>query len=134
MSRVDAQCGDYGNKHIKHALFQFTPWNLTPVVKITEGHAKAILSVENPEKQRALFELIIKNHLTVRQVEGKTQEISVRGYKRSTHQDPELKEIEDRLVGILGTKVKLSKSGDGGKIIIEYYSKEELENLINKFS
>ncbi|MCX6763430.1 MAG: ParB/RepB/Spo0J family partition protein [Candidatus Moranbacteria bacterium] len=100
--------------------------------KITEGHAKAILAIENPEKQRALFELILKNHLTVRQVESKTQEISVRAYKRLAHQDPELKAIEDKLVGLLGTKVKLSKSGDGGKIIIEYYSQEELGSILDK--
>jgi ParB family chromosome partitioning protein len=100
--------------------------------KITEGHAKAILAVSDPEKQRALFEMIIKDKLTVRQVEGKTREISVRKHKRLINVDPEIKAVEDKLVGALGTKVKLNQSGQGGKIIIEFYSKEELNSLIEK--
>lgn len=100
--------------------------------KITEGHAKAILAIENPEKQRALFEMIIKNNLTVRQTEDKTKEISVKTHKRSISVDPEIKRIEEMLSGTLGTKVKVSKSGDGGKITIDYYSKEELDNILSK--
>lgn len=100
--------------------------------KITEGHAKAILAIDNPEKQRALFELILKNSLTVRQTENKTKEISVRTHKRVINVDPEMKSIEDRLAGMLGTRVKLSKSGGGGRIIIEYYSEEELDGILKK--
>jgi len=100
--------------------------------KITEGHAKAILAIENPEKQRALFEMIVKNNLTVRQTEDKTKEISVKTHKRVISIDPEIKRIEEILSGALGTKVKVSKSGTGGKIMIEYYSKEELNNILSK--
>jgi ParB family chromosome partitioning protein len=101
-------------------------------MKITEGHAKAILAIENPEKQRAMYELILKNSLTVRQTEDKTKEISVKTHTRQISIDPELKRIEDLLTGTLGTKVKLSKTGDGGKITIEYYSKEELNSILSK--
>lgn len=97
---------------------------------ITEGHAKAILSVDNPEKQRALFEMILKNKLTVRQLEDKTKEISVRSHKRSIAVDLETKNLEDQLSEKLKTKVKISKAGTGGKIIIEYYSPEELEGIL----
>lgn len=100
--------------------------------KITEGHAKAILALENQEKQRALFELIMKNKLTVRQTENKTKEVSVRSHTRTVNVDPELKDLENKLTGILGTRVKVSRSGGGGKIVIEYYSKEELNNILNK--
>lgn len=100
--------------------------------KITEGHAKAILAIPDPEKQKALFELILKNNLTVRQTESKTREISIRPHKRIVSQDPEFKEIEEKLVRKLGTKIKLSKSGQGGKIIIEFYSREELNSLVEK--
>jgi len=100
--------------------------------QITEGHAKAILAIENPEKQRGLFDLIMKNNLTVRQTEDKTKEISVRTHKRTINISPEIKAAEEKLAGALGTKVKLSKSGEGGKITIEYYSREELDNLIAK--
>lgn len=100
--------------------------------KITEGHAKLLLAIPNPEKQRAFYDLIIKNSLTVRQTEEKVKEVSVRTHKRSVTVDPEMKSIEDELAGVLGTKVKLSKSGSGGKIVIEYYSKEELNNILGK--
>jgi len=100
--------------------------------KITEGHAKAILAIENPEKQRALFEMIMKNSLTVRQTEDKTKEISVKTHTRHIAVDPEIKRIEDLLARTLGTKVKLSKSGTGGKIIVDYYSPEELNNILSK--
>jgi len=100
--------------------------------KITEGHAKAILAIENPEKQRALFEMILKNSLTVRQTEEKTKEISVKTHTRHVAVDPEIKRIEDILAGTLGTKVKVSKSGTGGKIMIDYYSQEELNNILSK--
>lgn len=102
--------------------------------KITEGHAKAILALENPEKQRALFEMILKDNLTVRQTENKTKEVSVRTHKRLVSIDPAIKNIEDKLTGVLGTRVKLAKSGGGGKIIIEYYSEEELNNILSKIS
>lgn len=102
--------------------------------QINEGHAKAILALENPEKQRALFDLIIKNGMNVRQAEEKTKEVSVRTHKRVINVDPENKEIEDKLSSFLGTKVKLSKSKMGGKITIDYYSKEELNNLLQKIS
>ena len=100
--------------------------------KITEGHAKAILAIENPEKQRALFEMILKNNLTVRQTEDKTKEVSVKTHKRIISVDPETKAMEDDLSSKLGTKVKLAKAGSGGKIVIDYYSQEELNNILSK--
>ncbi|HBI34168.1 MAG TPA: chromosome partitioning protein ParB [Candidatus Moranbacteria bacterium] len=100
--------------------------------KITEGHAKTILSLDNPEKQRALYELILKSNLTVRQAEEKTKEVSVKSYNRSKSIDPEVKKLEEELVGMLGTKVRVNKSGDGGKIVIEYYSREDLDSLLEK--
>lgn len=102
--------------------------------KITEGHAKAILAIESPEKQTALFEMIIKNKLNVRQVEDKAKEISVKSHKRVVSKDPEIQDLENRLVEKLGTKVNITKSGSGGKIVIEYYSKEELESLLSKIN
>lgn len=100
--------------------------------EISEGHAKAILALPNQEKQRALFELIKKNGLTVRQVEEKAKEVSVKSHTRMVNVDPEMRELENKLMGIFGTKVKMAKSGRGGKIIIEYYSKEELDGILGR--
>jgi ParB family chromosome partitioning protein len=103
--------------------------------KISEGHARTILAIENPEKQRALFEMILKENLTVRQAEDKAREVTVNTHKRriSAAADPYLKEKEDQIAQALGTKVTIKKSGGGGKIIVDYYSEEELENISNRF-
>lgn len=104
------------------------------VGKISEGHCKLLLAIPNPERQRAFYEMILKNNLTVRQTEDKTKEISVRTHKRTLHIDPAVKQIEDELSQKLGTKVKLTKSGNGGRIIVEYYSQEELNNILGKIN
>lgn len=105
--------------------------------KITEGHARSILAIENLEKQRALFELILKDNLTVRQTEDKVREVTVSTHKRRIGpaiQNPEFKEKEEKIAASLGTKVSIKKSGGGGKIIIEFYSPEELESISQKIS
>ena len=100
--------------------------------KITEGHAKLLLAIPNPEKQRAFYEMILKDKLTVRQTESLTGEISVRTHKRKITIDPEMKNREEEISSVLGTKVKIKKSGTGGRIVIEYYSQEELDGILGK--
>jgi len=100
--------------------------------KITEGHAKLLLAIPNPEKQRAFYEMILKDKLTVRQTEEKTKEVSVRPHKRKVAVDPEIKSKEDEISAALGTKVKIKKSGAGGRIVIDYYSSEELNAILEK--
>ncbi len=102
--------------------------------KISEGHAKALLSLDNPEKQRALFEMIMTNNLTVREAEAKAREVSVHAHKRIVSVDPAIQEKETRLTEIFGTKVKISKAGKGGKIVIEYYGEEDLTHLMDRLS
>jgi len=104
--------------------------------KITEGHARSILAIENTEKQRALFELILKDNLTVRQAEEKVKEVTVSTHTRrlgSTGVSP-FKEEEEKIAASLGTKVAIKKSGNGGKIVIDFYSREELGNILSKIS
>lgn len=103
--------------------------------KISEGHAKALLSIENPEKQRALFELILKDELTVRETEDKAREVSVRSHLRTAREKaPELAAKEEWLTEQLGTKVKIQSKGKGGKITIEYYSNEELNGILGRLA
>lgn len=103
--------------------------------KISEGHARAILAIENQEKQRAMFDLIIKENLSVRQVENKVKEISVASHtRRLKADDPQIKNWENQLEEVLKTKVKVKKGRVGGQIQIEYYSKEEFDNLYNKLT
>jgi len=103
--------------------------------KITEGHARAILGIENPEKQRALYELILKNNLNVRATENKVKEVTVHTYKRKTSKqtDPHIQGIEDKIQQKLGTKVKINKKNGSGKIIIDFFSEEEFEKIVKTF-
>ena len=103
-------------------------------MRISEGHAKALLSLDNPEKQRALFELIIAHGLTVRETEARAREASSHPVRRRLPLDPALKEREERLMEIFGTKVKINKVGKGGKIVIEYYGEEDLTHLMNRLT
>lgn len=100
--------------------------------KITEGHARAILGLDNPEKQRALYELILKNNLTVRAVEDKVREITVHTHKRKTlkQANPYIQDLEDNIQQKLGTKVKIKKKGTTGKITIDFYSEEEFKKVV----
>ncbi|MDD3190263.1 MAG: ParB/RepB/Spo0J family partition protein [Candidatus Pacebacteria bacterium] len=99
--------------------------------KITEGHARAILGLENPEKQRALYELIIKNKLTVRDVENKVREITVPGHKRvlSQEKNAEMQDLENEMQERLGTKIQIKKKGGIGKLIIDFFSEEEFDKI-----
>jgi ParB family transcriptional regulator, chromosome partitioning protein len=103
--------------------------------KISEGHAKALLGIENKEKQRAIFELILSEELTVRETENRVRSVSVKAHTRI--QKPEqimLNAKADELTELLGTKVKINPNGKGGRVILEYYSEEELGSLLGKLS
>lgn len=101
--------------------------------KISEGHAKALLAIENPEKQRAVFDLIIKEELTVRETELKVRSTMVGSHVRSSVVlQPEILSRTEHLTELLGTKVKIAPSGKGGKIMIEYYSSEDLDGLLRR--
>jgi ParB family transcriptional regulator, chromosome partitioning protein len=103
--------------------------------KITEGHARSILAIENPEKQRALFEIILKDNLTVRQTEEKVKEVTVGTHQRKIGSNVSPFQIEEEIfAGKLGTKVVIKKAGNGGKIIIDFYSKEELDGISRKIT
>lgn len=101
--------------------------------KITEGHAKAILALDDNQKRIALLDMIIKGGLTVRQAEKKTQELDSYKKKKTSNVDPKIRELEGKLTEKLGTRVKLKKSGEeGGKIIIDFYSEEELDGIMDR--
>jgi ParB family chromosome partitioning protein len=104
---------------------------------ISEGHGRGILGVSGMEKQLALLDLVIAENMTVRQVEEKAREIMQRPKMvkaPKTNSDPESAALENELRGKLGTKVKVSRSGESGKIMIEFFSKEELDNFMDKVS
>lgn len=102
---------------------------------ITEGHARSILAISNPEKQRALFNLIVRENLTVRQTEDKAREVATgTRVPKKRHVDPDIQKYEEQLSQAFGTKVRIKKSKTGGQIIINYYSDEEFNTLLTTLS
>lgn len=100
--------------------------------KISEGHGKAILALDN-NQQLALMNEIISKNLSVRAAESLGRQIKgVVKRVRGGALDPEAKEWESRLEEFLGTRVKLAKSGGRGNILIEFYSPEELNSILDK--
>ncbi len=102
--------------------------------KISEGHARAILGLAGNERQLALFKMILDQSLNVRQVEAKVRELMARPRLEAAGPDPRTMALETELRNKLGTKVKIEKKGRGGKIMIEFFSEEELDDLMDKIS
>jgi ParB family chromosome partitioning protein len=100
---------------------------------ISEGHARALLGLASPQAQSAALQSVIRNELNVRQTEELVRRFSGIKPKVETSKPgktPEIKALEERLRGGLGTKVSLNPSSKGGTITIHYYSEEELDALI----
>lgn len=100
---------------------------------LTMGHAKAILSIERSRDQIEAAAIIVKKGLSVREAEalasrlkGSTKE------KKANRTNNELKGVEDRLKRALGTKVSIMPRSKGGRIVIDYYSGDELDRIIDK--
>lgn len=104
--------------------------------KISSGHARALLALEDSEAQYQTAKKIVLENLSVRDVEKLVKMMS-RPEKKKHPKDngPDVnliyRQIEDRLKSVMGTKVVINrKDKNKGRIEIEYYSQEELERLI----
>jgi ParB family chromosome partitioning protein len=100
--------------------------------KITVGHAKSILSLDTPSEQLNLFKKILENNLNVREVEKGVRKIQIKKGRFKDKKTPLLLSKEETLRNYLGTKVEVKKKGDSGKIIIYFYSDEELNSIFRK--
>lgn len=103
--------------------------------KISEGHARSLLAINDPEKQKYLFEKILRENLTVRQTEKHVKETLVSAHTRKIQKqefDPQTNAIEEDLKTYLGTKVYIKKNGLKGQLVIEFYSPEELGEILKK--
>ena len=99
---------------------------------LSSGHARAIVSAGSIARQMEIAEAAVKNGLSVRQIEKMAQEKkSSAGSKAKPRQkNADVKRVEDDLKDVLGTKVTLNQKGKKGKVEIEFYSREDLERLI----
>ncbi len=100
--------------------------------KLTSGHGKALLGIEDKEDQYNAAMRIINLGLNVRETEAEVKNAKTRPKKKMFKaKQPYLQEIEDNLMSSLGTKVYLNPGRKRGKIEIEYYGDEDLERLID---
>lgn len=103
--------------------------------KISFGHAKAILSLKTEEEQLKLFKNILLNNLSVRDSESGAKSVKVKKHLRSFNQKtPLILDYEERLAQSLGTKVEIKKTGKTGKVIVDFFSEEELGNIMEVIS
>lgn len=102
--------------------------------ELTEGHARALLTLKDADEQRKLAQQIIHRGLTVRQAEDMVRQ------KRNQPPDPppqrasrektsDTSAVEEQFRRALGTKVQLKRGRRGGRLIIHFYSEEELQGL-----
>lgn len=96
--------------------------------KINESQARTLLAVSDLNQQQILFQELISKNLSVRDLREKikTEESD------NKPEDPEKTLLENQLEEVLGARVKISKNQNKGKIIIKFFSPEELDSIIKK--
>jgi len=97
--------------------------------KITMGHARALLALEDQESMTSLAREIVHNGLTVRDVERMISGGKKRPAARSPEPDADLRAVEDDLVRALGTKVSIAGNRTKGIIKISYFSLDDLNRI-----
>lgn len=107
--------------------------------EISMGHARALINVDHPDKQLYIFNEIKSRQLSVRQTEELVRKFykASPGVKNSSKPSlaPAFRQIEDNLASQFSIKVKLNHNKKGyGTISFEYYSLEELNNLLKKLN
>ena len=101
--------------------------------KLTVGKAKAILSLSDPRDQMRVFRDALGEELNVQDVERRVAG-SGKSRKGSVRRDPNLAAQEALVEERLGTKVRITRRGEKGAIVIEYYSQEELKRLLQELT
>jgi ParB family chromosome partitioning protein len=100
--------------------------------RISGAHARALLPLPTPESQRAVMQTIVKNDLSVRQVEALVKKMLVGSKpkpKNVRRVAPEMVALADEISQSLGTKVDIQQGAKGGKVVIHYFSDEELQAI-----
>jgi len=99
--------------------------------QISEGHARALLALNKRADQLKVLGAIVKRGLSVRQTEEMVRRVAAgrQPRRKSESPSPETEALENEFRNALGTKVRLFRSKKGGKLVIQFYSEEELEAI-----
>ena len=103
--------------------------NLALEGKLTEGHCKSLMSIDDSERQYKMALYIIESGDSVREAEKKMK-VRKKASKKNDKYIPIYRDIEDKFQGFFGTKVKLDAGERKGKIIIQYNSNDDLERIL----
>ncbi len=100
--------------------------------KINEGHTRPLLMLsERPQEQRFLFQEIILKKMNVRDAEVAARRIAIEKIRKiNASVDPEIIALEERFTESLGTKVRIEKKDNGGRLMIEFFSEGDLEDIL----
>ncbi len=100
--------------------------------QISESHGRFLLAIEDPAGQKNLFEDILRQHLTTRELKVRVEAAKPKKHVPREEATPEVKMMEEKLTMELGTPVKIEHGANTGKITITFYSEEELESLVHR--
>lgn len=100
--------------------------------RINEGHTRPLLMlIDRPEEQKVLFQDIITRKMNVRDAEVAARKIAIeRVRKYDSAIDPEISALEEKFAESLGTRVRIEKRDNGGKLMIEFFSNDDLEDIL----
>ena len=98
---------------------------------ISEGHTRPLLMLgERPAEQATLFHEIVTRRLTVRDSEQLARRVAIDRVRKQDLLHPEIVNMERELTERLGTRVRIEKNKQGGKVLIEFFSEEDLSHLV----
>jgi ParB family transcriptional regulator, chromosome partitioning protein len=109
--------------------------------QITEGHARALLGIDDPQVRLDAWRRIVSDALTVRQAEDIARALreasrgsgaAPRTPSRGGAQDPNVRAVEARLRSALGARVSVTAGRNGGRIVIRYHNEDELQGIIER--
>jgi hypothetical protein len=100
---------------------------------MSEGHTRPLLMlVDRPEEQMTLFKEIVFKKINVRDAEGIARRIAFERARKLV--DPDLVDLEEKFKDTLGTRVRIEKKEDGGKLTIDFFSKDDLVGILQKLT
>lgn len=105
--------------------------------ELSAGHARALLTLDNPNLQRTFYNKIKDNNLSVRATEKIVNDYAKEKKDINTHKtmiNPDIQNIEQQFIDVFGTKVKIVGNLDKGKIEITYFSGDDLNRIMELFS
>ncbi len=113
-------------------LLELAPETRLAIVegRISEGHGRALAAITIAELQRAALSVVLERQLSVRQTEELVRRKRDEAPSRERRSlDHDLQDLEAQLRGVLATKVGIVRTRRGGRLVIDFYSDEELDRL-----